>query len=128
MTTADLAFIETAQGVTLPAAYRAAMLAYPLNPADLNSQIALQDDARAVVAFNRYLRSEFPGDWKPGYFAVGNSPNGDPYFLDFNAGSSAMWLWDHETHEVRQAAPDLVSWVAMPVSYTHLTLPTILRV
>ena len=111
MTARDLANIESALGVTLPAAYRAAMLAYPLDPADANSQIALNDDATAVTEFNRSLRNDFPGEWQPGYFAVGNSPVGDPYFLDLAAASPAVWSWDHETHAVAQEAPDFGSWL-----------------
>jgi cell wall assembly regulator SMI1 len=113
MTAGDLVSIESALGVTLPVAYRAAMLAYPLNPADANSQIALHDDARAVTAFNRFLRAQFPGEWEPGYYAVGNSPAGDPYFLDLAAGSPAVWSWDHETHEVAQEAADFGSWLTL---------------
>src|SRR4051812_40651097 len=116
MTTGDLGNIESVLGVTLPAAYRAAMLAYPLDPADANSQIALLDDAKAVTAFNRFLRDEFPGEWQPRYFAVGNSPCGDPYFLNLGTGSTAVWLWDHETHEVAQEAQDLGTWLAVQKS------------
>ena len=111
MTTGDLANIESVLGVALPAAYRVAMLAYPLDPADANSQIALPDDAKAVTALNRFLRDEFLGEWQPSYFAVGNSPCGDPYFLDLDTGSAGVWLWDHETHEVAQEAQDFASWL-----------------
>src|SRR4051794_12123721 len=113
MTANDLASIESALGVTLPAAYRAAMLVYPLDPADATSQIALPNDAKAVTAFNRFLREQFTGEWQPGYFAVGNSPCGDPYFLDTAAGSAAVWAWDHETHEATQEAPDFSSWLGV---------------
>jgi hypothetical protein len=113
MTTVDLAGIESALGVALPGAYRAAMLAYPLNLADANSQIALQDDARAVTAFNRFLREQFPDEWRSNYFAVGNSPSGDPYFLDLGSGSAAVWSWDHETHEVAQEASDFSGWIGI---------------
>jgi len=113
MTAGDLAGIESVLGLKLPASYRAAMLAYPLNRADANSQIALQDDAKAVTAFNRFLREEFSEDWRPGYFAIGNSPCGDPYFLDLSSGSPAGWSWSHETHEVAQEAPDFAGWLAM---------------
>src|SRR5262245_52137255 len=111
MTASDLASIESALDVTLPAPYRAAMPAYPPTPADVNSQISLQHDARAITTFNRFLRDQFSGKWEPGYFAVGNSPAGDPYFLDLTAESPAVWSWDHESHEVAQEAPDFGSWI-----------------
>lgn len=111
MTEAELAGIESELGVTLPGLYRAAMLAYPLDPADANSRIALQRDARSVTAFNRFLREQFPDEWLPSYFAVGNSPCGDPYFLNLDSRSAAVSSWDHETHEVAQEAPDFGSWL-----------------
>jgi hypothetical protein len=70
------------------------MVTYPLNPADANSQMALQTDAKAVTAFNRFLLAQFPDEWRSNYFAVGNSPSGDPYFLDLGSGSAAVWSWD----------------------------------
>ncbi len=113
MTTSALASIETALDVVLPGPYRAAMLTYPLDPADANSQIALQNTASAVIAFNRFLREEFGGEWRQDSFAIGNSPCGDPYFLDLGSSSPAVWSWNHETHEVAQEAPDFSSWLAV---------------
>ena len=113
MTTDDLAKIEAALGVALPAAYRAAMLAYPLDRGDGNSQIALPDNARAVMAFNGFLREQFAGEWRPGYFAIGNSACGDPYFLDLDTGLAAVWSWDHESHEVAQETEDFAGWLTV---------------
>ena len=113
MTAGDMSGIESALGITLPGPYRAAMLVYPLDPANANSQIALPDDANAVAAFNRFLREQFPDDWRLDYFAVGNSPCGDPYFLDASGRSAAVWSWSHETHEVTQEAPDLGAWLVI---------------
>lgn len=113
MKASDLADVETELGVVLPEAYRGAMLAYPLDPTDANSRIALPDDARAVIAFNRFLREQFPDEWPPTYFAVGNGPCGDPYFLDLGTRSAAVWSWDHETHGVTRAAPDFGSWLVV---------------
>jgi len=120
MTASDLESIESALAIALPAEYRAAMRAYPLNPADANSQIALRDDARAVIAFNRFLRDQFPGEWEPGYFAIGNSPAGDPYFLDLAAGCPGVWLWDHESHAAAAEAADFGSWVALQRSFERV--------
>lgn len=113
MTAGDLVSIESALGIKLPVMYRVAMLAYPLGPANANSQIALLADAKTVNAFNRFLREQFPSEWQPGFFAVGNSPCGDPYFLDLASDSAAVWSWDHETHEVALVASDFGSWVAI---------------
>lgn len=113
MTAAELEGVESALGVTLPGPYRAAMLAYPLGPADATSRIALQDDPQGVIAFNRFLREQFPGDWRPGDLAVGNSPCGDPYFLDTGGGSADVWAWDHETHEVTREAADFGTWLTV---------------
>ena len=86
------------------------MLAYPLDPDDLDAATALPDDPRAVAAFNRFLREQFPDDWPPTYFAVGNGPAGDPYFLDLD-DPTAVQVWDHETHEVIPAVPGFAAWV-----------------
>lgn len=112
MTADEMGGIEAVLGIRLPESYRVAMLTYPLDPADSNARMALMDDARAVTAFNGFLREQFTGEWLPSYFAIGNSPCGDPYFLDLDSGSEAVWCWDHETHEVEPQAPDLENWVA----------------
>jgi len=85
MTAGDLAGIESALGITLPGPYRSAMLVYPLDRTDANAAIALPDDAKAVTAFNRFLREQFADDWRPGYLAIGNSSCGDPFFLDLRS-------------------------------------------
>jgi hypothetical protein len=108
----ELAIIETELRVVLPSRYRGLMLAYPLDPFEVNHRIELQDDAKGIISFNRFLRETFDEDWPEHYFAFGNSPVGDPYFLDLSEGGIAVYRWDHETHEVADEAPDLDQWIA----------------
>lgn len=112
MVTDDLGNIESALALRLPARYHDLIQAYPLDPANVNHQIELQNNAKAIIAFNRFLRENFTDDWSQHYFAFGNSPCGDPYFLDLANDGVTVYMWDHETHEVTQEAPDLDKWVA----------------
>ena len=112
MTEADFSTIEGLLGRPLPVWYRRVMTRYPLDPSDSNSAIALLDDVRSVVGINRELREgEFADEWRSEWLAIGNSPSGDMYFLDLSGASIAVFMWDHETHEVVQEALDLDSFV-----------------
>jgi hypothetical protein len=89
------------------------MRAYPLDPQDVNSQIALDDDVRSVLSWNAMLREgEWSAEWSADRFAIGCSPCGDTYFLDLTGGSPAVFLWDHETHRVSQESASLDQFVA----------------
>ncbi len=101
MTDDDLIAIEQYLGRPLPPRYRSLMLTYPLDPQDLNSRIALNDNRDHVLAWNAELREgEFAEEWGEHRFAIGTSPCGDTYFLDLTGASEAVFFWDHETHEV----------------------------
>lgn len=113
MTETDFAAIEAYLGRALPARYWEIMHDYPLNPDDLNSRIALQDDRHAVLAWNAELREgAFADEWNVSWFAIGTSPGGDTYFLDLSEASDTVFLWDHETHAVSEQAVDLDAFVA----------------
>jgi hypothetical protein len=72
----------------------------------------LCDDVQFVLALNGELREgEFADEWRPDRFVIGCSPCGDSYFLDLVGGSAAVFVWDHETHEVTQEAMNLDEFV-----------------
>jgi hypothetical protein len=113
MTETDFAQLEAYLGHPLPSRYRELMRAYPFRSADPNPVIALSDDLPTVVSWNAELRDgEWSAEWSRDRFAIGGSACGDTYFLDLTGTSSAVFLWDHETHEISETAPDLDRFVA----------------
>jgi hypothetical protein len=109
---ADLDAIEAYLGLPLPEGYRILMRAYPLDPADINARRALIDDVLDVLAFNAELREgEFASEWSPERCVIGCSPCGDSYFLDLTGRSPAVFVWDHETHEISEEAANLDQFV-----------------
>jgi hypothetical protein len=112
MTHTELDHLEHDVGHPLPERYRAVMLAYPLDPKDSNARIALCDHLEHLLALNAELREgEFADEWSPDRLVIGSSPCGDSYFLDLTGRSSAVWMWDHETHEITVEADDLDAFV-----------------
>jgi hypothetical protein len=113
MTEVDFEELERYLGRPIPERYREVMRAYPLDPEDMNSRIALDNDPRSVLAWNAELREgEWSGEWSVDRFAIGCSPCGDTFFLDLTAASPAIFVWDHETHRVSQEAATLDEFVA----------------
>ena len=91
MTVADFHALEFLLGCPLPASYRRIMARYPLNPNDANSAIALPDDPQSIIGINQGLREgEYAEEWRPEWFAIGNSPSGDMYILDLSARTDAV--------------------------------------
>ncbi|MFO0959549.1 MAG: SMI1/KNR4 family protein [Isosphaeraceae bacterium] len=118
MTEADFEELERDLVRPIPRRYRELMAAYPLDPGDANSRIALDDDVRSVLAWNAELREgEWSAEWSADRFAIGCSPCGDTYFLDLAGSSPAVFVWDHETHRVTQEAADLDEFVAQQKRY-----------
>jgi hypothetical protein len=112
MTGADFAAIEAVIGRPLPEAYRRLMAGDPVDAPGSDAAIALIADAPSVVGINREMRlGEFAGEWHPEWFVIGNSPAGDLYVLDLSGASTAVFGWDHETHEISEEAPDLGAFV-----------------
>lgn len=113
MTDSDFDQLEQFFGRPLPVRYREVMSQYPLDPADHNSAIALYRDCREVIGWNdELLGGEWSELWSADRFAIGMSACGDTYFLDLTNTSPAVFMWDHETHEVTTEAADLDSFIA----------------
>jgi hypothetical protein len=113
MTNANLDRLEQNAEHPLPERYRAVMLAYPLDPKDCNARIVLCDCIEHLLALNAKLREgEFADEWSSDRLVIGSSPCGDTYFLDLTGRSSAVWMWDHETHELTVEADDLDAYGA----------------
>ncbi len=113
MTDDDFSAIERYMGRPVPRAYRGMLVEYPLDLNDWNSPLALFPTRDKVLAWNSELREgEFAGEWGADRFAIGMSACGDTYFLDLKDHSESVFVWDHETHEVSEEAPNLAAFVA----------------
>lgn len=112
MTEADFIALEDYLGRPLPPRYRQVMARYPLDSSDSNSRLALFNEIQSVLAYNSELREgEFAAEWQSDRLVIGSSPCGDSFFLDLSGASLAVWVWDHETHAIREEAPDLDQFV-----------------
>ncbi len=94
----DILRIQAALGVTLPAPYRAFLLAYPAILRETQDAVGqslserhLLADADAVIALNRELG--LPGD--RGLLAVGDDGCGNWVAVGLD-GVDALWSFDHE--------------------------------
>ena len=97
MTADDLARIEEALGISLPASYKAAVSPFPVPAAAGNRDLAVWDNPEQLIAFNRELRQGGSGGVKPWpahFYAMGHPGDGSPFALDLSAGD-AVWWADH---------------------------------
>src|SRR5690606_28885775 len=71
------------------------------------------DEPDCVIRFNRLVRDAEPGElfddgpWPEHYFVIGSEEEQNWYFLDLAGGSEAVYLFHHDSGEVRQVAPSL---------------------
>lgn len=71
------------------------------------------DEPDCVIRFNRHVRDAEPGEffddgsWPEHYFVIGSEEEQNWYFLDLAGGSEAVYLFHHDSGEVRQVAPSL---------------------
>jgi len=113
LTEADFLEIEEYLGKSLPPRYRATLRNYPFEATDNNLTRALYPDVETVLSANAEQREgEWADEWGTEWFAIGCSPSGDTYLLDLTGVSSAVFMWDHETHETISQTPDLDGFVA----------------
>lgn len=97
MKAGELARIEQALGIALPASYRARMLAFPIPAAAGNADLGVWDNADRLVEYNLELRNGAPGGvrpWPRYFFALGHAGDGCPRALDLRDGGDAVWWVD----------------------------------
>jgi hypothetical protein len=91
----DLARIEQALGITLPASYRRAVDPFPIPACAGNSDVAVWDDADKLIQYNLELRRGTPGGvtpWPSHFFALGNPGDGTPHALDLREEGVLWWV------------------------------------
>lgn len=101
MTDRDLDFVEGELGITLPAAYRRTLSAFPVPACAGNSDAELWDDAKALVARNRALRAGEGGNapWQRHQYFIGGAA-GWSNAIDLRKAEAPVWLveaddWRH---------------------------------
>jgi hypothetical protein len=131
MTEADLANLEAALGVTLPAFYRQFMLDYPADlltatygpdgqpgePADdwlhYKPETIIRDnqEARQHLAFERWNGSAYaPDPWPTNFLVIGSDGGGDCWFIKLDEGSQMVWRYYHERGRYRLSAISLAQY------------------
>ncbi len=113
MTDSDFATIQKSLGVIVPAVYRRIMSVYPFFEAR-PSDAYIPDNAEFVCSLNQQIRTDdVYGDlWRPSFFAVGTSWNGDAHVLDTSLLDSPVLLFSQENLSVTTIAPMLDDWVS----------------
>lgn len=97
MTDADIDLIERELAITLPAAYRQAVVPFRIPALAGNTEERLWDDAHALIRLNREMRtgSKWCPPWPEYYYAIGD-PHGDElHALDLRTPEGAVWELDH---------------------------------
>ena len=118
MTLEDIARIEAELGVRLPEDYRTLMRAYPFPPDSFTAEFAIADDASHLIEINRErITQSLPnknGRNRPpaSYFEIGGDGGEESYLIDLSQPESPVYVYELETAELRQAAPELKSFVA----------------
>ena len=97
MTASDLASIEDALHIRLPAPYKELMIAYPIPACVGNSDTILWDDPVRLIELNLGYR-EGTGlgvePWPENMFAIGDGGIGCPSAIDVSIPSAPVW-WVH---------------------------------
>jgi hypothetical protein len=115
MTSGDLARIEQALGIELPASYRARMLAFPIPAAAGNADLGVWDNADRLIEYNLEMRNGAPGGVKPWprhFFAIGHMGDGSPYTLDLSDGDAVWWVdvGHLDNPSSQKEAPSFARW------------------
>jgi hypothetical protein len=128
MPSVDVSLIEQRLGLTLPAAYRALLLAYPQRLHDTKldlgwaqepiSERKLYGDAERVIAENLDVRQpgtpwvgEEGGPWPRRMFVIGDDQCGNYWCLDLDGGGDAVWFYNHEVGGFEPCARSLAEYV-----------------
>ena len=113
MRTDELDALEQAFGVTLPAEYRATMLAYPF-PADSDAaEWSMPDDAARLHEHNTLARqpSSRKEPWPRTAFVIGEDGSEAVYVLDLSRQPAVVQEFSLETGHFTDLAPDWPAWL-----------------
>ena len=102
MTESDLKTIEERLSITLPCAYRATMLHYPLPPDSFGPEDMLLDTVEELLELNM---DGLAIDGVPSPFFIGSDRGEECYFLDASRADSPVYVYQLEIgkHQVLDA-------------------------
>ena len=106
MTNTDLQRIERELRITLPADYRALMLAYPFPPDSFSAECLLPDSADRLLELAG-ARENLP----PHSFIIGDDGGEETYFIDVSRQPSPVYVFQLETGKVKEEAAGLDAYV-----------------
>lgn len=115
MTESELARIEEALGLVLPAAYRTLVVPFPLPAYVGNAETELWDDPDQLIELNRELRAgtSFVRPWPAHMFAMGRDDSGCASAIDLQDPASPVWWVDRchlDTAGSGQVSSSLAPW------------------
>jgi hypothetical protein len=97
VTEQDVARIESALGISLPAPYRELVTAWPIPALRGNADTEIWDDPDAIIELNRDLRSGRWGapPWPTHIFAIGSPADPSTRAIDLRRPEVPVWCIDH---------------------------------
>ena len=113
MQRSDLDRIENLLGVSLPVAYREAMLAYPFAPDHQAAELWMPNDAAIILDMNRPIpeRRSAAEPWPPHLVFIGGDGGEEEFVLDVRAAAAPVFAYELETGRLRALAPDFAAWL-----------------
>ena len=117
MTDADIIKLERELGITLPAAYKQAVVPFCLPALAGNTTYALWDDATRLVELNLKLQagSQIRPAWPTHMFAVGNPYGDELVAIDTRTPDGPVWWLDHgmvDSKASYQSHARVADWLA----------------
>ena len=109
----DLDRIENLLGVSLPTAYREAMLAYPFSRDHQAAELWMPNDAAIVLDMNRPVpERRLAGEAWPAHLVfIGGDGGEEEFVLDVRAAAAPVFAYELESGHLRALAPDFVAWL-----------------
>jgi len=117
MTDSDITRLERELGITLPAAYKKAVVPFCIPALAGNTTHALWDDAPRLVELNLKLQAgtQLRPAWPPHMFAVGNPYGDELVAIDTRTADGPVWWLDHgmvDSKASHQSHARFADWVA----------------
>ena len=113
MQRSDLDRIENLLGVSLPAAYREAMIVYPFSPDHQAAELWMPNSAAIILNLNRPVpERRLAGEpWPRHLVFIGGDGGEEEFVLDVGAAGAPVFAYELESGRLRALAPDFAAWL-----------------